>query len=180
MRKLLLTVVTYISLCYTSLGDDSRLIRRLYLDTIGMPPTIEELDWYTTYNKVKGYEMAVDWVLTKNSDIKFKSYYLSNAYKTKTQAKIPQLTLDNIIKYQVGKLFLTNEQAVEELIKLGDMQYNNVLDMIDYFSLCMMSRVTHLDEANLLLRIFKSFKEEKEGYKEVINIMKDFQDYKYK
>ena len=53
MRKLLLTVITYLSVCYTGLGDDSRIIRRLYLDTIGMPPTIEELDWYSTYNKVK-------------------------------------------------------------------------------------------------------------------------------
>ena len=180
MRKLLLTVITYLSVCYTSLGDDSRVIRRLYLDTIGMPPTVEELDWYSTYNRVKGYELAVDWVLTKTGAEKFKKYYLSEAYKTKQQLEISQSILSNIIKYQVGKLFITDEQATDELIKLGDLQFSNPLDVIDYFALNMMARVTHLDEANLLLRVFRSFKDEREGYREVISLMKDFRDYRYK
>ena len=180
MRKLLLTVITYLSVCYTSLGDDSRIIRRLYLDTIGMPPTIEELDWYSTYNKVKGYEMAVDWVLTKTGDVGFRKFYLSEIYKTRPQSEIPQTILDSIIKYQVGKLYLTDEQAIDELIKLGDLQFSTPLDIIDYFSVNMMARVTHIDEANLLLRVFRSFKNEKEGYREVISLMKDFRDYRYK
>ena len=180
MKKLLLTVTAYLLMCYTSWGDDSRLIRRLYLDSIGMPPTIEEIEWYISYNTTKGYELAVNWVLTKHGDEKLKSYYLSESYKQMTPTAIPQETLDNIIKYQVGKLYLTNQQADNEIIRLGTDQYTDPLDVIDYFAMCMMSRVTHLDEANLLLRVFRSFKNEKEGYREVISLMKDFRDYRYK
>jgi hypothetical protein len=180
MRKLLLTVVTYLSLCYTSLGDDSRLIRRLYLDTIKMPPTIEEIEWYTTYNKTKGYEMAVDWVLTKIGDTRVRGYYLSNAYKTKPEVEVPQDILDSIIKYQVGNLKLTDKQAVDELIKCGEEQYSSPLDMIDYFSMCMMSRATHIDEANLLLKVFRMSKTETQGYRDTISILKQFKDYRYK
>lgn len=180
MKKLLLTVVTYLSLCYSSLGDDSRLIRRLYLDTIKMPPTIEEIEWYTTYNKLKGYELAVDWVLTKMGDDRVREYYLSNAYKTKPEIEIPQETLTSIIKYQVGNLKLTDEQAVNELIKCGEEIYSSPLDMIDYFAMSMMSRSTYIDEANLLLRVFRASKTETQGYRDTINIMKQFKDYKYK
>ena len=180
MKKLLLTVITYLSICYSSLGDDSRLIRRLYLDTIKMPPTIEEIDWYTTYNKAKGYEMAVDWVLSQVGDDRVRGYYLSNAYRTKPEVEISADVLDNIIKYQVGNLKLTDNQAVEELIKCGEDQYSSTLDMIDYFAMCMMSRPTHIDEANLLLRVFRASKTETQGYKDTINIMKHFKDYRYK
>ena len=180
MKKLLLNVMAWLALSYTCLGDDARLIRRLYLDTIKMPPTVEEIEWYTTYNKDKGYELAVDWVLTKSSDIKFRSYYLSNAYKQKTPTLINEDVLDNIIKYQVGNLNLTDTRAVDLLIQCGEGIYSSPLDIIDYFSLCMMSRVTHLDEANMLLRIFRSNKAEIDGYREVISTMKTFRDYKYK
>lgn len=180
MKKLLLNVIAWLTLSYTCLGDDARLIRRLYIDTIKMPPTVEEIEWYTTYNKDNGYELAVDWVLTKSSDIKFKSYYLSSAYRQKTPTLIEQDTLNNIIKYQVGNLTLSDERAVDLLIKCGEDIYNSPLDIIDYFAMCMMSRVTHLDEANVLLRSFRSSKTELEGYRQVINTMKTFRDYKYK
>lgn len=180
MKKLLLTVVAYLSMCYTSWGDDSRLIRRLYLDTVGMPPTIEEIEWYISYNTTKGYELAVNWVLTKYGEEKLRSYFLSNEYKQATQTEIPQEVLDNIIKYQVGKLYLTNQQADDELIKIGLNAYTDPLDIIDYFAMCMMSRVTHIDEANELLKIYRSFKTDKEGYRCVLAQMKTYRDYKYK
>jgi hypothetical protein len=145
-----------------------------------MPPTIEEIEWYTTYNKLKGYELAVDWVLTKMGDDRVREYYLSNAYKTKPEIEIPQETLTSIIKYQVGNLKLTDEQAVNELIKCGEEIYSSPLDMIDYFAMSMMSRSTYIDEANLLLRVFRASKTETQGYRDTINIMKQFKDYKYK
>ena len=180
MKKLLLTVTAYLIMCYTGWGDDSRLIRRLYLDSVGMPPTIEEIEWYISYNTTKGYELAVDWVITRHGEEKLRSYYLSKEYRQSTPTAISQETLDNIIKYQVGKLYLTNQQAEDELIKIGLDLYTDPLDIIDYFAMCMMSRVTHLNEANELLKLYKSFKTDKERYRCVLAQMKTYRDYKYK
>lgn len=168
-----------VGVCCTCLGNDSRLIRRLYIDSIGIPPTIEEIEWYTVYNKNKGYAMAVDWVVSKSQQ-GMKDYYLSDVYIKKQPELIAKTALDNIIKYQVGKTYLTERQADYELILLGNKCYTDSLDIIDYFSMCMMSRVTHVDEANLLLRVFKSYANETEGYLEVISLMKEFKDFKYK
>jgi len=144
-----------------------------------MPPTPEEIDWYTSYNKNTGYKLAVDWV-TANSNNKLKEYYMSKEYKNKQITEIPQTILDSIIKYQVGNTCLTTKAAEIQLILNGTAIYTDTLDVIDYFCMCMMSRVTHVDEANLLLRVFKAFKSEEEGYREVISIIKEFKDFKNK
>lgn len=180
MKKILLAVAVYILTYCTGWSDDSRLIRRLYLDTVKMPPTIEEIEWYISYNKTKGYEMAVDWVLTKYGEEKLKSYYLSDDYKQSLPSLIEPETLNNIIKYQVGKLYLTDKQAEEELIRLGQEQYSDPLDVIDYFAMCMMARPTRLMEANELLKVYRPFKTEKEGFRAVLECMKRYRDYKYK
>lgn len=179
MKKLVLAMLVCVTTCYACFADDSRLIRRLYIDSLGMPPTPEELDWYTMYNKEKGYSLAVDWV-TANSSNKLKGYYMSEDYKNKKATEIPQDILDSIVKYQVGSTCLTTRAAETQLIKNGTAIYTDTLDVIDYFCLCMMSRVTHIDEANLLIRVFKGFKSEEEGYREVIGLIKEFRDFKYK
>jgi len=179
MKKLVLAMLACITPCCACLADDSRLIRRLYLDSLGMPPTPEEIDWYMTYNKNRSYSVAVEWV-TANSDNKLKEYYMSEDYKNKKNIEITQDVLDSIIKYQVGSTCLSVKAAETQLIKNGTAMYTDPLEAIDYFCMCMMSRVTHVDEANLLMRVFKAFKSEEEGYREVIGLIKEFRDFRYK
>ena len=179
MKKLLLTVVVCVVACYSSLGDDSRIIRRLYLDTVGVPPTIEELEWYTVYND-DGYSLAVEYVINKTADAELKNFYLSAAYKTSSDTLIAEDVLNKIIKYQIGKLDVTSAQADEELIRLGELQYTAAADVVDYFSYCLMSRSTTLEETNKLLNIFRKAKTEKDGYKDILSCMKTFKDYLYK
>jgi len=171
-------MLAYLTVCCTCSGSDARLIRRLYLDSTGMPPTIEEIEWYTIYNR-DGYKIAVDWVISY-TNTNMRDYYLKEEYKNNQPVEIPQNILNNIIKYQVGNLKYTNKQAELKMIEFGGNLYTDPLDIIDYFSLNMMARVTHIDEANLLLRVFRSFKNETEGYLEVISLIKEFRDFRYK
>ena len=120
MKKILLAVAVYILTYCTGWSDDSRLIRRLYLDTVKMPPTIEEIEWYISYNKTKGYEMAVDWVLTKYGEEKLKSYYLKDLAKAVCDScKI------NIIGSRPG------EKTHEEMISFYDSR--TTMDLKDFF-----------------------------------------------
>lgn len=164
----------------TCLGDDSRLIRRAFLDILGAPPTIEEIEWYTTYNTNDGYKLAVDWLLTRVNHIELQEKFLSAEYKTAEQTPLPDKLLSKIIRYQAGAPFVSDDQAIIQLAKLGIKTEQTPTDTIDMFALCLMARVTHVEEINLLMKVFKSYKNELDGYCEVIRLMKDFKDFKNK
>lgn len=66
MRNIIFLVMflSFSSMNGMSENDESRLIRKLYLDTIGLLPTIEEMEWYMVYNN-NGYDLAVLYVFNK-------------------------------------------------------------------------------------------------------------------
>ena len=65
MRKLIFLALAFLFVLtgkITAKEDSSFLIRRVYLDVIGVLPTTEEIDSYCVYN-TNSYSMAVDFVL---------------------------------------------------------------------------------------------------------------------
>lgn len=146
------------------------LIRRVYLDVIGVIPTPEEIDWYIVYNK-NGYELAVKYVLQQErSNTCFNKYsfeYLcSQEYKTKPFKPLSKAELDKCIVYIAGD-FITDkitkqevETSLSKIINHSSNESFDVLNRIDYICNLLMSRNTNIQEANNLLQNFKTYNEQ--------------------
>ena len=146
--------------------DDSYIIRRAYIDVLGIVPTIDELDWYCVYNK-DGYGIAIEWLINrpgaKLKDVtdkeKLRLVLVSEKYKKETGSVVSRKKLDEIICYLAG---VAGETSIE-LVSKAKLQFianaraaqDGDLDAIDRMALQLMSRVTSVDEANHLLRILR-------------------------
>jgi hypothetical protein len=166
---------------------EAQLIRRVYLDVLGIPPSPKELDWYLSYNN-NSYETAVKWVVKQpgayyNSleDTEMINHLCSPEYRNKPQIKIIPFQLELIVKYQCGNMSLSIDDADIKLtasaIGVGE---GNVLDTIDYISECLTGRLTYTEEANSLLQVYKKYPSESEGYLAVLKEIKTFKDFLYK
>jgi len=149
-------------LLFASQPDESRIIRRAYLDVLGVVPTASELDWYCVYNKNNSYRLAVDWLTSRpgagyngTHGEELKKFLLSKEYTARKSAPISKDKLNTILLYVAGvegkpypvnilnaKLKLVSDALLEET---GD------TDVIDYMAIRLMSRTTHLGEINSLL-----------------------------
>jgi len=146
--------------------DDAYIIRRAYIDVLGIVPTIDELDWYCVYNKY-GYDIAVEWLINspaaKLKDVTDKEELrlalVSEKYKKASGSPVSRKKLDEIICYLAG---VAGETSIE-LVSKAKLQFianaraaqDGDLDAIDRMALQLMSRVTSVDEANHLLRILR-------------------------
>jgi hypothetical protein len=172
MRRLL----TLCIICMFLIGgafakeDESYLIRRAYVDVLGVVPTAEEIDWFCVYNK-NSYEIAVDWILQHPSykwdEIKgdARTYLHSDLYKTLKKMPISKKRMEDIILYVAGDTHKATEENVQKSKKkIINNAINSSLDdleAIDYICYRLMSRVTHLDEANYLSKKLKELKKTK-------------------
>jgi len=157
---------------------EARLIRRLFLDIRKVPPSPEELNWYLCYNP-EPYKAAVDWIVSQTGVSK--EYLLSEEYKQKYPTKLDQSMLDFIIKYQCGNSQLSIEESNKLLIKLSIIEgEDNVTDVFDYMAFCLISRATNVQETNELLKIYKQYSKEEDGYYAVLQQLKTYSDYKFK
>ena len=147
--------------------DESYLIRRAYIDVLGVVPTAEEIDWFCVYNN-DSYRLAVEWIL-QNPSYKWdevkgdaKTYLHSDLYKTLKKMPISKKQMNHIILYIAGDTYEATEENVEKSIKkIINHAINSSSDdveTIDYICYRLMSRVTHLDEANYLSKKLKEFK----------------------
>jgi hypothetical protein len=160
-----------------------RLIRRVYLDVLGCPPTIQELEWLQVYVS-NGYETAVKEVLSRPSNIfipsvrkLLKEFLLSNQYKSKESVLLSSEERDFIIKYQSG-IYDSIEDADKQLVANAIASNEpGQIDPIDYMSECLMSRDTTAEEATRLTKTLKSYPSEEEGYLEVLKELKTFTDF---
>ena len=170
-------------------NDSSSLIRRAYIDVLGVPPTVVEMDWLLVYNKGKSYEIAVDYVIN-NPKCKWnipkhlaKMLLLSKNYKE--QPKIPMLP-EQIYKnvfYLTGldiNLPCTEENiksAFYKLINIATEICDGETETIDYLATCIMGRGTKLDEINHLTKIIKnSTKSETDTWYDVSQEIMKFPD----
>jgi len=170
-------------------ADDSYIIRRAYIDVLGIVPTVDEIEWYCTYNSNNSYKVAVEWIIN-HPNYRWdetigdaRSYLHSDLYKTLKKMPILKKRLNEIIVYIAGDIHeLTEEnvnKSIEKIIKHAINSTDNDLDAVDYISIRLMSRVTNKDEANYLMSFLKEKKKilsEKDAWKELFKEILSLED----
>jgi hypothetical protein len=174
--------------------DEARLIRRAYLDVLGVVPTIDELEWYMVYN-TDGYSRAIDWLLTSSpmrlagmEDIARKrSELLSSKYMQALAVPIGRKKQEEVIYYLAGYIGERSPEALKkakkDFIAFARVYEDGDLEAIDRMCLGLMGRVTNLDEANRLLRILGCGIDalgEEEGWLNVLEQILELEDAKSK
>lgn len=192
MRRLLTLCIICAFLIGGALAkeDESYLIRRAYVDVLGIVPTAEEIDWFCVYNN-DSYQLAIEWILQHPSykwdEVKgdAKTYLHSDLYKTLKKMPISKKRMDDIILYVAGDTHETTEENVQKSKKkIINHAINSSLDdveTIDYICYRLMSRVTHLNEANYLVQKLKEFRKTKsqdESWLELFNEILLLEDVK--
>jgi hypothetical protein len=167
-----------------NLLKETRLIRRVYLEVLSVPPTPIEMEWYLVYNK-DSYLTALNHVIKERArrdagypTIKMKSYYETDLFKNKTPEKLPKEVLHFIIKYQVGGVNDTLESCISKMIDNAIVVADNhPVDGFDYLAECLINRTLSMKEANDLLKEYRKYSNEREGYQTVFNKLIEFEDF---
>jgi hypothetical protein len=139
--------------------DESYLIRRAYLDILGVVPTMEEISWYCEYN-TDSYRVAVDWLVAKaHEDAKTRIWLLSKEYREKVREPLDSKQLEKNICYLSGVEYKDDPEylrGVKHLfVNLAKKIDDSDLAAIDVICSQLMSRVTRVAEANMLLRVLR-------------------------
>jgi len=163
---------------------EGQLIRRAYLDVWGVPPTIQELNWYITYNR-NSYETAIlDLISKEYSSARIKelakNFLLSNEYKTQLQKSLTPEEMAVIIRYQGGDLTSSLLDADKRLVTNSILNKENGCDPIDYLAELLMARSTSAVEETFLSKIIKKYPSDEEGYFAALQVMKTFKDFTHK
>lgn len=151
-------------------NQDSRNIRRLYLEVLNTSPTPEEIDWYCIYNK-DSYRAAVEYVVSFKSNRINPKFRLKNKYELYNfllkdefllDSKKPNSgkTIEGIVRYASGLKDASLEECKIKLCKDSLNVSENYIDAADYIAMWLMSRTTNLEEANRLNNIVKESKAE--------------------
>jgi hypothetical protein len=166
--------------------NDSFIIRRAYLDVLGVVPTVEEIEWYCVYN-TNGYSLAIDWLLTceKHKWIIPNEYsrifLLSNEYKTSPKMRMhKQQVYKNLLYVTGSQMTVTSENVQKASVKLIESAIacsNGDTEIIDYMCESMMSRSSNLEETNKLSKIVKdSSKSEIDTWMDVLVEILELED----
>lgn len=158
-------------------NKEARLIRRAYLDTLGVLPTKEELSWYLEYN-TDGYRVAVDWLMLKtHGDTKTRLFLLSKEYTEKAPELMDRNVLNRNIFYLSGLEYKEGEEellmAKKRFIELARKSADSDLDSIDLLCEQLTGRVTKVDEANKLVDLLRE-----KGWLDVLEAILLFDDTK--
>lgn len=144
-------------------NQDVRLIRRLYLDSIGKVPTPEEMDWYIIYNN-NSYLTAVDYIASfkanklnpryqKMSKYELIAYFNSDKYTQTENKPLAKKEIENIIRYGAGLKDGSLDDCKNALCSNALKISENFVDASDYLGMWLMGRNTNVSEANLLLEL---------------------------
>jgi hypothetical protein len=192
MRKTFFLVLALMVLTVSGMlanDNSANLIRRAYIDVLGVPPTVVEIDWLLVYNKGKSYETAVDYLIN-NPKCKWnipkslaKMLLLSKDYKEQApKPMLPEQVIKNLF-YITG--LDINLPYTEENIKMASYKLVNLAlvccdgetEIIDYLATSMMSRGTNLEEINYLTKLVRtSNKSEKDTWYDVLQEIMKFPD----
>lgn len=168
MKKYLLAAALSIALVAGGLllaspPDNSRIIRRAYLDILGVVPTADELDWYCVYNKNNSYRVAVEWLSTRPGvgfdgafgGEELKKVLLSKEYVEAKSQPLDKRKIGKILLYVAGVQGVATADNIHtaklKLIEDAMLEETGDSDIIDYMAVRLMSRATRLDEINMLL-----------------------------
>ena len=145
------------SFVYASSIRPEYLIRRAYLDVVGVVPTTEEIDWYCVYNTKESYSLAIKHLLSLPNKIweeeNMEEILLSNEYKNQQPRKID---INSSIFYIAGMIPPANYTnldlavAKQKVIKNALKEGMSLEDTADLLCNQFMSRCTNAKEANIL------------------------------
>ena len=189
MRKLLcfLLVVLFNTSNASDKLDEPYLIRRAYLDTLGVIPTTQEIEWYCVYNR-NGYNLAIDWLLAseKYNWILPRHYsrilLLSSEYRELSKMKLTKdQVYKNLLYVTGGDIINITENSIKEasikLINNAVLSSSNEGEVIDYMCESLMSRSSNLEEINKLNKIVKeSTKNEDDMWMDVLQEIMELED----
>jgi hypothetical protein len=164
----ILTIIICSMLSCAALADDSRLIRRAYLDLTGKLPTIQEIEWLEIYTR-EPYKEAVIYlteVLKKKykhlSPQDTKKHLLSLSYIFQPRKPISDLEFRINLLYLAGmpQHDFSDEKIHEaklKLIKIATNPNSFDYDPLDFLANSLMSRSTTTEEANKLMKIYRNY-----------------------
>ena len=165
MRKLFFLVLflSFLLIGGIAKEDDSRLIRRLYLDTLGLVPTTEEIEWYVVYND-NGYQIALNYILghpknkLKNIPLdEMIKLFNSKEYKERKRCYLTKEEIANNLFYISGCDKSYDVNCAKRKIVSDALKHDTETDIIDYMANLLMSRSTNLIEANQLLKVYRQY-----------------------
>jgi hypothetical protein len=201
MKKDLCIFAIFAFICLSDIfpgqnDDDSYIIRRIYLDVLGVVPLPNEIDWYCVYND-NGYALAVEWVLSRPREKWTRGWQemtvedvrktiSSQKYKSFKKMPLSREQLNKQLCYLAGQEYSEDyscvTQARGKLIKYALESTDNDVEAIDYLAYQMMSRVTTTDEANYLNSRLKEYKRanksEHAAWENLLDELLGFEDVK--
>jgi hypothetical protein len=194
MKKFLFFVSIFLLSTFSKLiasNDTSFFIKRAYLDTIGIVPSTEEIEWYCVYNSGDSYKLAVETLLkhpkfswnmsiAQAKEILLSEYYKNSAKRTLTKEQIivnlfyvVGVPLDT--KINKDTIQLSKNKLIQHALKYSD---GDTSEAIDYMANCLMCRNTNVKEINELLKIYRSIKNEKDAWLAVVDAILDLEGVK--
>jgi hypothetical protein len=187
VRKLICFLLAlFLNVKEVTASDNPYIIRRAYIDVLGVVPTSQEIEWYCVYN-TNGYTLAIDWLLAceKHKWIIPNEYsrifLLSSEYKNSPKMRIPKQQVYKNLLYVTGTpLVVSTENVKKASIKLVEHAIacsNGETEIIDYMCDALMSRGSNLDENNRLSKIVReSSKEEMDTWMDVLGEILELED----
>lgn len=187
MRKLICFLLAlFLNLKEVTASDDPYVIRRAYIDVLGVVPTSQEIEWYCVYN-TNGYTLAIDWLMTcdKQKWIIPKEYsrifLLSTEYKNSPKMRIPKQQVYKNLLYVTGSEMVVSPENVKKasirLVENAIACSNGDGEIIDYMCESMMSRSSNLEEINKLSKIVRdSPKPEMDTWMDVLGEILELED----
>lgn len=141
------------------------LIRRAYIDVLGIVPTTQEIEWYCVYN-TNGYALAIDWLLACDKhkwnipNEYSRIFLLSSEYKNSPKMRIPKQQVYKNLLYVTGSpMEVSTENLQKASVKLVESAIacsNGETEIIDYMCDALMSRGSNLDENDKLSKLVRN------------------------
>jgi len=187
VRKLICFLLAlFLNIKEVNASDNPYVIRRAYIDVLGIVPTQQEIEWYCVYN-TDGYILAVDWLLTCEKhkwtipNEYSRIFLLSSEYKNSPKMRIPKQQVHKHLLYVTGSEMVVSPENVKKasirLVESAIACSNGDGEIIDYMCESMMSRSSNLEEINKLSKIVKeSSKPEIDTWIDVLGEILELED----
>lgn len=173
--------ITFVGVCF---GEDKlsdiKLIRRAYIDMLGVLPTVTEVEWYTVYNR-NGYEMAVNYLVERSKKLT-KEQLLSSEYKQDTNRLLSIEEVMCIFVYLSGKKAgdISYTQAKQNLVNNAIASSSSDSEIIEYLCNALLCRDSNLKEANLIEQHLRAVTSDIDRWLGVIDLIITFDAFTHK
>lgn len=182
-----LSLVLFLQLCFVGVCfsadklTETKLIRRAYIDMLGVLPTVTEVEWFTVYNN-DGYKMAVEFLLSKTSKEEMRILLSSEEYEQNNDRILNIEEVMCIFLYLSGKKVgdISFSQAKQNLANNAVLCSSSDSEIIEYLCNALLCRDSNLQEANLIERYIRSSSNDKELWVGVIDLIITFNAFTHK